>query len=735
MPEAGWGSNGCGLKHVATCVVAVLVALLLVRVVHASEPAGIRVSVDVHTGQYTVRAADPAWTFRGSVDAPLSGVRTTAGHDSLGDYHQVTFRWHADNAYAGSIRWYDASPVVLFTLTTPQGAKHVGATFPDFRSFPSAMHTFSFVDDNFAPPVFGKLTHTSTPWLFFNDRDQAFILSPASDFIVARMRGDAGHAIGSGLNPGLHDLPNGFAHRSILVLGKGIHHAWQRWGHALRALYHKHRPANDADPVLKYYGYWTDNGAAYYYNYDTSLGYEGTLLKVHRQYRAEGIHLGYMQLDSWWYEKSIYDADGKPDAGHKNPDLPKGRWNRYGGLMSYRADPFLFPHGLAAFQRKLGLPLVVHNRWIDPHSPYHKRYRISGYAAVDSTFWNHIADFMQHAGIVDYEQDWLNYIYAKSPRMADTLSVGNAFADGMADATRRRGIDMQYCMAPPRFFLQGVKYSNLTTIRTAGDRFGPDKWRHFIYTSQLASAMGIWPWSDTFMSHETGNMIVSVLSGGAVGTGDALGHEDKANIRMASRADGVLVKPDAVLLPMDSDYIHAADGVDAPMLAFTDTRHGTIRTDYVFAFAQDHKPGESFGFHPAVLGQQGRVVVYDPLTHRVKAMPAGGTFHGTVGTKGYSYYIVAPVTSGGIAFLGDAGKIASTGRQRIAGMVASKHVLTVRVRFVPGEHAVTLRGWTDRPVHADRGTLHTDHDTGLFTLHLPTPAAGGGVETVRFTGG
>ncbi len=75
--------------------------------------------------------------------------------------------------------------------------------------------------------------------------------------------------------------------------------------------------------------------------------------------------MGYMQLDSWWYEKSIYNPRGKPVAGHKNRNFPaKGKWNRYGGLLTYRADPYVFPHGLKRFQQSIDVPLVVHNRYI-----------------------------------------------------------------------------------------------------------------------------------------------------------------------------------------------------------------------------------------------------------------------------------------------------------------------------------------------------------------------------------
>ena len=694
---------------------------------------GIEVSVNQQTGNYSIHTSESDWSFSGSVGKKLSNVKSAQGQDSIGNFHETSFEWTSDNTYTGSIKWYEQVPVVMFSLTTPKGADKVQETFPDFQTFPKSMHHYSFKDNVFAPPAFNRLTKTSTPWLFFDDRDQAFILSPASDFIVSRMKGDGIQSIGSGLNPELQNLPKSFTHRSILVLGDGIHNTWEQWGNALKSIYGKKKPSDDADPTLKYYGYWTDNGADYYYNYEKNQGYENTLLTVGDQYKKEGIPLGYMQLDSWWYEKSIYDPNGKPDAGHKNKNLPKGKWNRYGGLMKYRPDPFVLPDGMKGFHDKLGKPIVVHNRWIDPHSPYHDNYEIKGYAATDPKFWNDIAGYLKQSGIAVYEQDWLNYIYNKTPAMASDLTAGNAFTDGMAAAFKNQGIDMQYCMAMPRFFMQGVKYNNLTTIRTSGDRFEPAKWKHFLYTSQLASAMGIWPWSDVFKSHETGNMIVSVLSGGAVGTGDALGKEDKANILRASRTDGVLVKPDASLLPMDSDYIHEANGENKPMLASTHTQHHTITTDYVFAFMQNDSTSKKVAFRPEVLGQQGKIVVYDELADSLIVSDASDEFSATLGDAGYALYQVAPVTSAGIALLGDTGKIVSTGKQRIKDIKTGPDAMQVKVVFAPGESSLTLHGYYDKPITADKGKLTLHPDRKMFDLVLPAPGDNSTTSTVHFT--
>jgi len=308
--------------------------------------------------------------------------------------------------------------------------------------------------------------------------------------------------------------------------------------------------------------------------------------------------------------------------------------------------------------------------------------------------------------------------------MASDVKIGNAFTDGMSRVTEKDGLDMQYCMAMPRFFLQGVKYNNLTTIRTSPDRFEPKKWKHFLFTTQLGYQMGIWPWSDVFMSRETGNMIASVLSAGPVGTGDAIGREDKRNIFRACRADGVLVKPDVPLLPTDQAYLQQAKGEDKPVTAYTYTRHTDVTTGYLFCFATGETPVTQFSVRPSDLGMKGEVVIYSPETRLVKDIKASDTFSDDLGTARYNYYLIAPITATGIAFLGDEGKIAATGKKRVEDIRLLGDKMSVTVLFAAGETSVTLQGYAARAVSSDRGTVSQDPATHLFTVSVPAPGQG-----------
>lgn len=734
-----------GLRAALAALPLVLPALGVAPAAQAAalppSAAGLAVSVDEASGGYSITDRSPAWTFTGSVGARLSAVKAAAGRDKMGAYQEIAFQWQSDQQpYRGTIRRYDNRPVLLFSLTAQKATAKMGMDFPNFTTFPQGLHPMSYGDSVFSPHKF-RLEQTATPWVLFDDQAHTVVLSPASDFLVAQMHGDAQTSLASGLNPALTGLPAGFTHSTLLVFGSGIGQTVQSWGQAMTDLTGKARPTQDADVMLKYLGYWTDNGAHYYYNYDKDLGYAGTLLALRRQYQQEKIPIHYLQLDSWWYQKTRTSPSGKP-GGPKNASLPEGTWNAYGGTLEYSASPDLFPQGLGAFQKQLGLPLVVHGRWIDPTSPYHKDYKISGIAPVDPRWWDDRTAYLKDNDVICYEQDWLSEIYPNSPEMARTLGVGAAFADNMARATQENGQTMQYCMATPRFFLQGAKYSNLTTIRTSEDRFERGKWDNFIYTSQLGYALGAWPWTDVFMSTETDNLLLATLSAGPVGSGDALGNESRDNLLRAVRADGVIVKPDVPLLPTDASIIADAGQAQTPLVAATYTDRGAGRTAYVFTFARKGD-GSAVSFSPAALGVSGPVYVYNGFDKTAKRLGAGEAYSDTLGTAGRAFYEIAPLTPSGIALLGDDGKFVGTGRQRLPTVKNTPGGLSATVVFAAGETAVTLHGYAAAMPSASvtggtAGPVQFDPATGHFMVTI-SPAAGapvsraGGDPTRRVT--
>ena len=397
-------------------------------------------------------------------------------------------------------------------------------------------------------------------------------------------------------------------------------------------------------------------------------------------------------------------------------------------MLDYTASAFLFPQGLAHFQQTIGLPLITHNRWIDPASPYHDHFMISGIAAVDPGFWDQIAAYLKESGIVTYEQDWLSTIFQRSPELSSTPGQGDAFLDNMARATRAQGCTMQYCMALPRCFLQGSKYDNLTTIRTSDDRFEPERYPSFLYTSRLASALGIWPWTDVFMSGETNNLLLSNLSAGPVGTGDALGKENTANILKTARADGVLIKPDAALVPVDSAYIAEAQKQAMPLASTTYTEQSGRRVIYAVVLDPPGMSGASFKLNPADLGTDGLAFVYDDFSGEGQPLEQGKSYVGKVPPGGVAYLVVVPVGASGIAFMGDHDKFVSLGRQRVASVDDQTDHLAAKLLLARGEDTVTLHGFSHhapsvKVVNGTADPVAYDVASGHFTVAIHPDAA------------
>ncbi len=533
-----------------------------------SNDLGWSLSVDPGTGKFQIAVKDPAWTVGGTINKAVENVVTSNSEDRLGSYQGIRFRWREEGQRSGEIRLYNGRPIALFSVTFDDAVAGSPAPFPVLRELPENLLEFRYGGTDHLRPETFHLPQKPTeqyggPFALFDAKANTLILSPANDFMVAMLSGDQKQGLSSGLNRTLESTPAGYTYQTLLAIDHGINHTWDTWGQSLTDLYGKKRPPSDADIGLKYLGYWTDNGSGYYYNYDMDKGYAGTLLALKDYLATKGVPIHYMQLDSWWYPKTFnsFEKSASDKPRSKDPKLPAGTWNRYGGMLEYTASPDLFPKGLEDFHKKLGLPLITHSRWIDPQSPYQKEYTISGVAAVDPKWWNKIISDIASWGVITYEQDWSNYIYWKSPQLYSTTWAGEAFLDGMAKACAANGLTMQYCMVLPRYVMQaGAKYDNFTTLRVSGDRLDQAKWHEFVYGSVMARAVGVWPFTDVFRSSETPNILIATLSAGMVGLSDIMGEENIENIFRAVRKDGVIIKPDVPLTPTDASFVEEGNG-------------------------------------------------------------------------------------------------------------------------------------------------------------------------------
>jgi hypothetical protein len=100
-------------------------------------------------------------------------------------------------------------------------------------------------------------------------------------------------------------------------------------------------------------------------------------------------------------------------------------------------------------------------------------------------------------------------------------------------------------------------------------------------------------------------------------------------------------------------------------------------------------------------------------------------------TRDGSYLQVVPVGRSGIAFLGDAGKFVSLGKQRIRSL-SDNGTVHATVAVAPGDGPVTLHGYSPSPVSATASggsadQVRYDNATHLFSVrvspgHGPTVA-------------
>jgi hypothetical protein len=651
-------------------------------------------------GAWSISVPATGWHFAGSLGASALAPHINDGTDTLGAFEEVAFTYSiASSSRSASIRLYAGRPLALFNITYNSAAANT-APFPSLSSFPALSH-LSF-NGMFAGPDFVNL-NSDSPWAFFDGSANTFILSPAANYMTAEMDLVSAQSIKSGISGQIGSLPAGFTHSTALVFGQGINNTFATWGQAITDLGGKTRPSNSADVLLKNISYWTDNGASYYYN-SGATPYMTTLDSVRAEFASKGVTLGSLQLDSWWYPKG-----------------PDNSWSSNQGIWTYTAAPGLFTPDLATFQAGLKVSLITHARWIDAASPYRSQYTISNNVATDPAYWESVGTYIKASGAAIYEQDWLGSNAQSNLNLTDP----NAFLGNMAASMASRGIDIQYCMALPKHFMQSSQYSNVTSIRTSQDRFGSDKWTAFFYSSRFASALGAWPFSDVFMSGETSNMIAAVLSAGPVGVGDALGNLSRLNLARAARADGVLVKPDVAATPVDSVIANDARGVDVPMVASSYSDFGGLRGNYIFAYPR--VANTMLTIAPSDYGISGASYLYNYLTKTVSYLAPGSVF--TAGLpSGASYFVLVAEGTSGIAFLGDAGHFATLGKQRIASL-SDNGTLDLKVNFAAGETARTLTGFSANPlavtsVAGSHKTPSWDAVSQTFTVTVHPSATG-----------
>jgi len=603
-------------------------------------------------------------------------------------------------------------------------------------------HQLNFMMSPMMPPYMKPLA-SNGPIILWSDRFETMVFSPLNAFGSSWMKAEDGK-LRYGMHGDTDRVPAGTVQRFLIVEGEGVNHTVDCWGRLMRRDSGVASPDRYADTGVSTLGYWTDNGAAYYYQTEGDMNEQDTLLAVKAEAASLGIPYGYFQIDSWWYFKEA-------QSGGLGGMLS-------GGVLEWKPMPEMFPDGLAAFRDQLGLPMIAHNRWVSPLSPYLQKYDFvmddpEAEMAIP-TGPELFREFMQSCldwGIETYEQDWLVSQYFGSRWLRNEPGHLEQWLSNMHGAAAEAGLTTQICMTGAAHLMQAASHNNVTTVRTTID-YTKDVckecyWPQFHINNMVAGALGVWPFKDNFQSselHGQAEALVSSLSAGMVGVSDAIGKTVKDFVLATCRQDGVLLKPDRPATPIDPMFTPN----ERPFTVSTvSTVKGVGEWTYIAAFhiasAHPKRSDEDrlweillyddvgvanmFNYPETVtdwsfdmlrdIGQVGERVLYNWRTGTAVAIEDTFDLPEVEGHNDFTYLVLAPVSENGLALIGEPAKYVTMADKRMIGVKVQKNGFKVTVAGKPGER-VELAAFdtrVSRMLEPGIGTIGAD-GTAVITI-------------------
>ncbi|XP_056009973.1 uncharacterized protein LOC125678812 [Ostrea edulis] len=567
-----------------------------------SQNRGLQLSV-VTDGTYSIKVNNKVWLTSAPTYFMADGLMhingnlslkqssATSGYDKIGEWQTTDFYYTVGSSnITASIKTYPfelENDFIVFSQTYHNGAQRTNR--PDVNSvigrFPAFNVGSQEANVNLYYLAYGGIMVGDTgksigvwnttsvsmaygisggPLAIFDRDGNTVIIAPFSQFMASSVtHPDFDKSVGWGVMGGVKLVPPGYQCDTILYYAKGINKAFEGWGRLMKKWYGRTDEFVRTDLTISHLGYWTDNGAYYYYLTEQNKTYEDTMLDVKKYADSQNIPYRYFQFDSWWY----YKGEGN-------------------GVKDWDSRPDVFPHGLNALIHQLGLPVALHNRFWAKDTVYAVQNRgrylfeidrdANVSAPLTQNFWNYLLGHAKEDwDLVLYEQDWLNVEFAGLPSFLNGISLGKLWLQQMADAAKLLQIPIQYCMSNPRHAMMALELNVVTQARVSGDYHpGRDQWRIGV-SSMFADAIGIRPYKDTFWTTTTQpgnsykssepypglNAVVSTLSTGPVGPGDMVGGTNVSLLMRCCNTDGRILKPSKPATAIDRQMILTATKV------------------------------------------------------------------------------------------------------------------------------------------------------------------------------
>ena len=525
------------------------------------------------------------------------------------------------------------------------------------------------------------------------------LLAPVDHFHEQVLTVPTPDAPATGIRWGWHGdldtVPADFSTGLALLAGDSPRGLLERWAELLGPM---SRLPVDHDTLGRQISYWTDNGAAYWYRTEPPRTVTETVADAVASVVDAGVPVGAVQLDSWFYpHESLRPFD--TDEWVVPPS----------GLIDWAPRADILPDGLGPLRDGVGgRPLVTHCRHLSRRSPLVGRFDCwtdEDYAhPTGDDYYEHLLDRAVGWGVETFEHDWLVECFLGVRGLRAAPGRARAWQEGIDRAAAERGLTLQWCMATPADFFQTATLGQVTSIRTSGDHgylVGPGfLWAWFCYSNALARALGLAPFKDVFSSgdeHAEVEALLSALSTGPVGLGDAIGTTDVAVAARTCRADGTIVRPDVPIAAVDACFRQHAVARPVPLVAECHTDHPAGRWLQVFC-ANTYRGDETIS-GTADLGPAwpaGPVVALDLRTGAITRPTSGWPV--TLEPADWSHHLLAPLLPGALAVFGDVSKHAPVGRARISSIVA--HDGGIEVSVAGQGEDVTVDGWAERDVAA-----------------------------------
>lgn len=665
----------------------------------------------------------------------LGSTSISEGKDDFGKFKKYTSVWnHERGKFTLKLKNYE-NFIILEALNhneiqeTNVSAVENANFFFNFTNNSYNRKTFAYRSDyQFAPPT-DRIKSTNGPILFYDQDLNTFIVSPLNNFLISMMNYDDTAILKCGITGQIATIPENFSMKYVIYFGKGVNNTFNDWGDILLQYYKKERKSAYADPILSYLGYWTDNGAYYYYRTEKGLSYEDTFYKIDEYAKKIGLPLKYYQLDSWWYKKGV-----------RKSWYPRLLKLFFGGNLAWEPLEENFPSGLEEFSKKLGKPLVAHNRWFDEKNSDVSNFDHileDGWSfPISIDFWNEIMERSMKFGFVTYEQDWLISQYDHFSLMREDTDFAYEWLKDMHTAATNHGLTIQYCMPTPSFFLQSIEFDNVTQVRCGDDynaRFTKNYYiPNFTQTCLLSNAVSLWPFFDCFFSSNKGQgnfglyrekypelcTLVSNLSAGLVGPADKYDLLNKELLMKTCRSDGLLLKPDRAATPIDLMFKDHSKYY----IASTESTINSFTWYYVYLVNFYPKRVLDKTLRLSDLDLTENYLLYDFDEEKAKILDENTIEEISLKKNQHKYLILAPLIENKYALIGIKDKFVSCPNKVFTNINLSTEELNCEINYIKGEEINIIVYSTGKPKNCELNNKSVrsefDQDENLITISL-----------------